>query len=483
MTKSAFLKNNLPYILFVFLCIICSLFFLTESLERTVVVLLLLIGSLIILFYTKNSILSSAVFLLFVLPLNITSQLPESVSILGIELIISNPYVNGVYVNYLVPTIALTDLALFLFCFACFTKRRNILIKKISTKYLWYTVPLIIFFLLQNILIPSPLHLLNTLRIFQIIFSIFCFFFTFPWKEARKRLNLFLLFISFGIISQGVLGTIQFLRGSSIGLTLFGESQVVSGMQGSSFVELGEQLFLRAYGTFPHPNLLGGYFLLVFLFLIVLEKHLNRKRKYFVYILLVLILIFALFTFSRIILLLLLLSLILFLCSKFRLVKNVNLYSFTSTLLSERFANLLISKDNSLVDRLNLFRASIHVLKENILFGTGIGSYVQAMGENVPRTAKGILLLQPVHNIFVLLLAELGIVGFFATVLFVFKLFVLNVKKITIYSILILLCVFVIGMFDHYLVSLPQGLILLVLFLLLFFFESKGLKQYEDNVD
>ena len=129
MTRTAFLKNNLPYILLVFLCIILSIFFLPESLERTLVVLLLLIGSLILLFYTKNSILSSALFLLFVLPLNVTFQLPESVSIFGTELILSNPYVNGVYVNYLVPTIALTDLALLLFCFASFTSGRKILIK------------------------------------------------------------------------------------------------------------------------------------------------------------------------------------------------------------------------------------------------------------------------------------------------------------------------------------------------------------------
>lgn len=483
MTRTSFLKNNLPYILLVFLCIILSIFFLPESLERTLVVLLLLIGSLILLFYTKNSILSSTLFLLFVLPLNITFQLPESVSIFGTELILSNPYVNGVYVNYLVPTIALTDLALLLFCFASFTSRRKILIKKISIQYLWYAVPLIIFLLLQNILIFSPLHLLNTLRIFLIIFAIFCFLFTFPWNEAKKRLNLFLLSVSFGIISQGVLGTLQFLRGSSVGLSFLGESQVVSGMQGSSFVELGGQLFLRAYGTFPHPNLLGGYLLLVFLFLIVLEKYLKGRKKYFVYILFALILIFAIFTFSRIVLLLLFLSLMLFLVSKFRLIKATNLYSFTPTLLLERFTNLLISKDNSLADRLNLLRVSIHVLKENILLGTGVGSYVPSMGEDVPRTVKGILLLQPVHNIFILLLSELGIVGFFATTLFVFRLFVLNVKNITTYSILILLCVFIIGMFDHYLVSLPQGLTLLLLFLLLFFFESKGLKQYEDNVD
>lgn len=483
MNRKAFFKKNLLYILLISLCIILSFLLLSESVGRGLFVLLLLIGSLGLLFYTQSPILSSALFLLFVLPFNITFQLPESVSIFGTELLISTPYVNGVYVNYLVPTIALTDLALLLFCVASLTNGRSMLIKKISTNYFGYLLPLILFLLFQNVLLFSPLHLLNTSRIFLVILSLLCFFFSFPWKESRLKINLFLSSFSLQILFQGLLGILQFLRGSSIGLSFLGESQVVSGMQGSSFVELGDQLFLRAYGTFPHPNILGGFLLLSFLFLLLLEKRLHDWRKYWVYILMSLILIFSLFTFSRIILLLLFLSIILFLVLKIRCIKARNFYSFTPVLLLERFTNLLAAKDNSLADRMNLLRASIHVVKENIILGTGPGSYVQAMEDYVPRTAKGILLLQPVHNIFILLFTELGLLGFIATMVFLFRLFVLNVKRISSYSLLILLSVFVIGIFDHYFVSLPQGLILLTLFLLLFFFESKGLEQYENDVD
>jgi len=87
------------------------------------------------------------------------------------------------------------------------------------------------------------------------------------------------------------------------------------------------------------------------------------------------------------------------------------------------------------------------------------------MGDTVPRSSSGILLLQPVHNVFLLILSEIGLIGFslFSTLLYFF----FKNREWSLRFVMGLVAVFIIGIFDHYLFSLPQGLgILLLLFVL-----------------
>jgi hypothetical protein len=78
------------------------------------------------------------------------------------------------------------------------------------------------------------------------------------------------------------------------------------------------------------------------------------------------------------------------------------------------------------------------------------------MGDTVPRNSNGILLLQPVHNIFLLIVSEIGLVGFglFSTLLYFF----FENRKWSLRFVMGLVGIFIISMFDHYLFSLPQGL-------------------------
>jgi len=110
-------------------------------------------------------------------------------------------------------------------------------------------------------------------------------------------------------------------------------------------------------------------------------------------------------------------------------------------------------------------RASLNIIKENILIGVGIGEFTSNMGDSVPRSSNGILLLQPVHNIFLLIITEVGLIGFgmFSTLLYFF----FKDRKLTLRLIIGLLALFIIGMFDHYLFSLPQGLVVFFLIFIL----------------
>ncbi|KKQ04022.1 MAG: O-antigen ligase-related protein, partial [candidate division WS6 bacterium GW2011_WS6_36_26] len=174
---------------------------------------------------------------------------------------------------------------------------------------------------------------------------------------------------------------------------------------------------------------------------------------------------FVTLTFSRIVILLVLG--IVFVTLVYKLIKG-KLFSFTPLLLVERFTNLISGNDTSWTDRINLMKSGLGVMKNNLMFGTGLGNFTKGMENNIPSTVNGVLLIQPVHNVLLLMIAELGIVGSLLYVLLLGKVLVSNVSKMNWFKWLVILTLVVIGCFDHYLFSLPQGMIIGgILFLLL----------------
>ncbi|MHC1716584.1 MAG: O-antigen ligase family protein [Candidatus Dojkabacteria bacterium] len=482
MSSSIFLKRNIPYFIFLIVVAIVLLFFVNESLGRSIAILVSLLFWLVLFLCTKNSILSSLLYILIVLPFSITYQLPHSVLFFNSEILLSDPYVNGVYVNYLVPTVSIIDLGLLLLVFSIVKEKGIAFFIKILSSYKWYILPFLLFLVVQNILNLEAITILNTLRFLSVLILIVSLPTVFR-KTEWKNTKIYILLLSIiNVLFQGILGFIQFSGGSSVGYKFLGESQVVSGMQGSSFIELNEELFLRAYGTLPHPNVLAGYFVLCFFMGMFLLYWIEKRYKWIASILALLSVMFTLVTFSRIAILLLIVSIMVLLLTYVLKKGNIRLFSFTPLLFVERFVNLFTRGDTSFNDRVNLFKAGWNVLKENFLIGTGIGNFVKAMQDYVPRTSGGILLLQPVHNIFFLMLTDLGILGSALFIPLAIKILVSNIKKFSIFSLLIALNVVIIGFFDHYLVSLPQGMIILSIFLLLLFGESKSLEKDKDNV-
>ena len=73
--------------------------------------------------------------------------------------------------------------------------------------------------------------------------------------NLRQVLSLFLL----GLIVPVLFGWYQVLHGSSPASTLFGMGEKDALTPGVAVVESGTSRLLRAYGTFPHPNVFGGY--------------------------------------------------------------------------------------------------------------------------------------------------------------------------------------------------------------------------------
>jgi hypothetical protein len=268
------------------------------------------------------------------------------------------------------------------------------------------------------------------------------------------------LFVS--VVIQLVIGVLQFSGGKSLGLEFLGESKLLAGAIGTSFIKLSEGEFLRAYGTFPHPNVLAGY--LLFTFLSASFAHFTYKRKGLPLLVMLLSSFLMVFTFSRVALALLVISwLVIGYISMMK--KGLGVLIF------ERFGTFFTGMDYALEDRVKLIRESIEVIKQNLWFGVGSGNFTRALEGNVPYAATGISLLQPVHSIPLLLISEHGIVfGLLLTALI--TIFTLRPLFMTFLGkhILVLgaLSLIAVGLMDHYLLTIQQGEMLLLasLFLL-----------------
>lgn len=422
-----------------------SVYLCTEDLYKGIFLLFILTLWLVIALKTK-SYKYSIFFVFFLLPFNITLQIN----------LYANQYVAGFFVNYLLPTISILDVFVGILLIQIFIEDGNLFKKLLLDRYLLIYFVLVI---VQNLFVHNLLTLLLSIRMCVYLFTSILLLKSLV-KESTLLRNIYVkTLVTSSILLQGVLGILQFLRGSSLGLYFLGESKVVSGMFGSSYIDVYGESYLRAYGTFPHPNILAGWFLLMFFICI----YMYRKTKEKVYILnIFFIFIFTLFTFSRVSIILLSVCVLILLFKYF--LKSKHIYSISS-LLFYRFLNIFNGEDSSWSDRLKLLKLNLSILKENIL-GVGLGNSIKHYSDNIPFTEGGTLLLQPVHNIFILNWVEQGVFIGTYYIYVMYRFFIRGLKLNTV-RVLVLISIIVIGIFDHYLFSLPQGNAILFSFLIL----------------
>ena len=274
-------------------------------------------------------------------------------------------------------------------------------------------------------------------------------------KNLLISLTLGLLFL------QLIIAIIQVSRGSSIGIVWLGESIVSAGNVHSSTLDLNGQLFLRGYGTFSHPNLLAGYSVFVFTLFLSLYKPLKviKKRVLIFSSVTSFLVLFAtmshggLLAYGSILMTYLLYLLYLKLFKGKR-----NFYDY------KNIGAFLILADRSVNERILLIKSSWEYFVDNIFTGVGSGNFLKNFYNYSPVGEEGISLMQPVHNIYILMMVEYGVFGglllnIFLLMFFIYR-FLISRYKIIVFLFLIYLLV--LGSVDHYFVTLPQGLFLLL---------------------
>jgi len=290
-----------------------------------------------------------------------------------------------------------------------------------------------------------------------------------------------------GSIVQSLLGIFQFLTQWTFSFKWLGLVSHPVWEAGTSIISSAQAgRWLRAYGAFNHPNIFGGYLVisLIITTLLILNKNGKNKLQFCILNSAFLIQIAALFlTFSRSAWITLI---IFFIGISIYEIKNKNrqvlyLVSYTMILLAilsliyspiikTRFSQNSINEVQSTTERLNGYQQSWKIFKQNIILGAGSGNYTVAAYNSNPSLPGWEY--QPAHNVPLLILTELGLVGVFLILLILLLLIKLNTSKQsiknnqskTIYYLLITGYLLLL-LFDHYLWSSYTGLILSALYL------------------
>ena len=232
---------------------------------------------------------------------------------------------------------------------------------------------------------------------------------------------------------------------------------------------------LRPYGTFSHPNILSGYILLSSVLILSFKETLNKN-------LIKLVLIFStlgiFISFSRVAMVTWIIFLLTyFLIAMVKKYKNLKLNTtflkeglmvlsivlifflilLSNSIVLERFT-LFSFSDESVTQRVSLINSSFNMIIKSPVFGVGINNFLN----NLEPEFNNPILIQPVHNIFLLVFSQIGIIGFFAFMYLFFKSFtrVIALNKNIFIKLSLLTVIILIGLFDHYLLTIQQTQIL-----------------------
>ncbi len=228
--------------------------------------------------------------------------------------------------------------------------------------------------------------------------------------------------------------------------------------------------WLRAYGSFAHPNILGGFMALASLvsWQLILSSAGAKKLKLWI------ILAFNLFglglSFSRSAFLGFIFgALVILIFSKFSKIEKVKTLIVSFIIAAVFFINfqpLILTRLNG-ADRLEIksasertasVKGSFVIIKNHWLSGVGIGNNVLA-AYNLDSKKAG-WDYQATHNIFLLIFSELGVLGLLAFLIFLIAVIGEAIIKKRAASLAFLVCLLITGLFDHYLWTGYVGLII-----------------------
>lgn len=345
-------------------------------------------------------------------------------------------YVLGILVDYLIPKLYLTEiLVLGILLLTPWQKPKN-----------WLFPTALGIFLLT--LLPSvwgaSLLVVAISRFAQLTLWLAFAFWVSQNTALFKKELLTLLSLSVGGVVILALAQLHFQH-SIFGYWALGEpvlSPSLGGVAKGSFLGVS---FLRPYGTFPHPNVLGGVLSVLALWFWVKKKLWGFGFS----------VVGTLISFSQV------------------TWASLGL-GFLATLMVPKSFPLLVFDFNSLLQnpsiqrRWDLLVAGWEMFKEAPFLGVGLGHFTKALPSfGLP---KGILLfIQPVHNIFALVAAESGIIAFLSLLALWGTAFWESLSRKRWALAVSLGQLTLLGSFDHYLYTLPQGLFLLALTLGLVF--------------
>ena len=238
-----------------------------------------------------------------------------------------------------------------------------------------------------------------------------------PAPQWHKLWN---IAISIAVGVNGIVALLQFVRQHEVGLSWLGEKPTLRPEGGYSIVQIGNTLTLRAYGLTTHPNILGGLFAAALIMLIVQNPSLGWFNKAVLWIGFCGLLV----TFSRsgwlaFLLVFLFLAIsrqstffhqkISHLSNRWLLISTtltllLGLFVVSnSSLIQARLQPRSVAELRSVSERLLLTKQALILIRQYPFIGVGANNFVAALPAGLMNN------MQPVHNMLLLLSAELGL--------------------------------------------------------------------------
>lgn len=383
---------------------------------------------------------------------------------LGKHFWLKESYIFGLKIDYLSPAFYLQDIFILVLIFL---ELKETELKKKTFFFL------IIVFVLLNILFSEAktVSVYWWLR-FAELFSLGIVI----RKNSKTAFNILLSVLPLIVIFESVLGFLQVINKASLGgiFWFFGERNFNIFTPGIARASFLGKVFLRPYATFSHPNSLAGFMVICVVLLMGKDKKgLFDKISLFLGVLLIFL------SFSRTAWLNLSIIFLVFLVFRlFDFIKrktNKLTYSYLLSLVSSLPLFFLFSRttidSSSFTVRVKLAESALEIIKRNPFFGIGAGNFVISLSRG-EQVWQWLYWLQPVHNVFLLIFSELGLLLAGVFIFFYFRI-IFNSSK----NQILLACLFSItltGLFDHYWLTLIQNQIMLSIILSFSYVFSKS---------
>ncbi|EKD53435.1 MAG: hypothetical protein ACD_61C00043G0003 [uncultured bacterium] len=343
----------------------------------------------------------------------------------------------GIKVDYLSPTLYLTDILLVAF-----------ILLNLKPIFHWlrsHLPPTIIFLayvLLNSVFGVSPANsIFWWLRfLLYLLFFLTLLLRKVTWSQIKTSLLISTILVIF-------LQVLETTRQSSIGGLFYwlGERTFSTSTPGLAHLSFFGYDFVRAPATFSHPNSLAGFLLVVYYLLHIKKSPLWQRLAVFLGLIL---------TFSKAALLAFVLVI------SFHLGSLALIGCFLLISVFQIFLPNLPGLFPFISDRLFLLAPVKDIFSSSPLLGVGLGGFIPSLVSHLPGSFLLPAKIQPVHNLPLLSLLETGIVGLILLSVLIKR----NLKRILKPEVLALLALIIItGAFDHYWWTLPQNKLILIL--------------------
>jgi len=412
--------------------------------------------------------------------------------------------VLGLPVDYLSPTVYLTDILVFLVLFFWFwqTKKKysSVLIRRTFKNNWWLGAILLFLFVNACLAFNQEVAFFKLIKIMELALL------GFYLVKNKYRLVDIRIPLSLVIIYSSLIALFQFFKQASLGGLFWwlGERSFNLITPGIARAIIGGRLILRPYATFPHPNVLGGFLLVSLILVFGWQK---EKKKFFSWLTLFLGGLALGLSFSRVVWFVSLLIVFgWWLRSRFNTTVSRRIPRRSTAWMSRRFAEgglaiqayrnlsakpkfflqrkslfiwfcffillsglfyfltLPLSGQETIRQRLALAQVAVAMIKAYPLAGVGLNNFISQL-PSFWQSFGQTYWLQPVHNLFLLISAETGLIGLLIFIWFL----ILTFKRLFIRHrwplLMALSVVLFLGLFDHYWLTLqPSQLLLSLIF-------------------